>query len=88
MIYRRSEKVAFSTLDGEVCIFHSESGEYLNLNSTGSLIWDLLGEINNEDDLIKAVTAEYVGNKNSIRNEVLEFLKKALDLNILQASNE
>ena len=41
MNYTRSEKIAFSTLDGEVCIFCSESGKSLRFKfsrSTGFLI--------------------------------------------------
>ena len=88
MYYSRSKNIAFSKLDGEICIFHSESGEYFNLNCTGSFIWDLIVEKIEEDDLMKSILDSYQGNINSIRNEVNEFLKKGLDLEILDASNE
>ena len=88
MYYTRSKETAFSKLDGEVCIFHSESGEYFNLNSTGSFIWDLIDQKKSEDDLIKAVSTAYDANKSSIRNEVIEFLGKGLELKILIATNE
>ena len=41
LLYRHPE-VCASELDGEVCMFHMETAQYLNLNATASAIWRLL----------------------------------------------
>ena len=44
MVIVRNPEVCAAELDGEICLFEPVKAEYLNLNSTGSAIWNLLEE--------------------------------------------
>ena len=87
MFYSKSEEIAYSRLDGEICIFHPELGEYLNLNSTGSFIWELIDKGQDESYLIEMAYKSFKGDKDSIKKDVIEFLNKGCELKILNTSN-
>ena len=44
MLISRNPEVCAEELDGEICLFEPVKAEYLNLNATGSAIWNLLEE--------------------------------------------
>ena len=53
------------------------------LTELGAFIWDLLPEAAGEEDIVKAVLAEYEGDEATARADIREFLKKLQDLQIL-----
>ena len=88
MKYSKSKNTVSSELDGEVCLFNSSSGEYLNLNSTGSFIWNLLDKNLNEEDIIKKTEQSFNSENLSIPSEIKEFLNEAVKLGILELIHE
>ena len=44
MYFKKNPQIVYASLDSEVCLFNPERGEYLNLNSTASLIWNLIDD--------------------------------------------
>ena len=53
------------------------------LTELGAFIWDLLPEAAGEEDIVKAVLAEYEVDEATARADIREFLKKLEDLDIL-----
>lgn len=53
------------------------------LTELGAFIWDLLPEAAGEEDIVKAVLAEYEVDEATARADIREFLKKLQDLQIL-----
>lgn len=41
-MFSHHPEVCAAELDGELCLFHPVTAQYLNLNATGSAIWRLL----------------------------------------------
>ena len=86
MVLVKSKNIADSELDGEICIFDSNSGEYFNLNSTASFVWKLIDQCNSEDQLIEKVKDCYESDYSDIRKEVEEFLLKSKQLGLINSS--
>ncbi len=53
------------------------------LTELGAFIWDLLPNAEGEDDIVRAVLAEYEVDEATARADIQEFLKKLQDLEIL-----
>ena len=53
------------------------------LTELGAFIWDLLPEAAGEEDIVKAVLAEYEVDEATARADIREFLKKLQDHQIL-----
>lgn len=53
------------------------------LNELGGFLWDLLPGAQSEDDLIKAVLAEYEVAEAVARQDIAEFLNKLRDMDII-----
>ena len=88
MNYSRNNDIADSELDGEICIFDPNNGEYFNLNNTASFIWKLIDKNTSEDYIISKTINEFFGKKLSIEEEVIDFLKDAVNKGILISSND
>ena len=70
-------------LDGEVCLFQPETAEYLNLNSTGSAIWNLLETPADLDGLVVQLLQLYQVDEADCRQDTETFLAAALERGIL-----
>ena len=55
----RNPEICAAELDGEMCLFNPEQAEYLNLNGTGSSIWNLLDAPAELEELICELQARY-----------------------------
>ena len=53
------------------------------LNELGSFLWDLLPGVEGEDDLVKAVLAEYEVTEDVARGDIGEFLEQLRKMNII-----
>ena len=67
-----------------MCLFEPVKAEYLNLNATGSAIWNLLDEPTELDPLVKALQSRYTVDTNTCRQETEAFISEALKLGMLQ----
>ena len=74
--YRRKDNIIFSTLDNEICIFDPISAEYINLNSTGSLIWNVLENFKTIEEIANDLVKEFDISYKDCEYEVYEFIKK------------
>jgi len=82
LLYRHPE-VCASELDGEVCMFHMETAQYLNLNATASAIWRLLEQPLSRDALVAALVARHNVEAAHCRQETDIFLAEALASSML-----
>lgn len=53
------------------------------LNELGAFIWDLLPNVNTEDEICEAVLAQYAVAAETARKDVAEFMQKLREMNIL-----
>ncbi len=85
MNYLKNKEIAYSELDGEICIFHPETGEYYNLNKTGTFIWNLIEERKTESELISKAEEIFDDKSQNLRDDILGFLKEGINLGIISA---
>tara|TARA_B000000565_G_scaffold213932_1_gene167403 strand:+ start:171 stop:440 length:270 start_codon:yes stop_codon:yes gene_type:complete len=78
MVIVRNPEVCAAELDGEICLFEPVHAEYLNLNSTGSAIWNLLEQPTDLDHLVEALQSRYDVDLDTCRRETDAFLSEAL----------
>ena len=77
MVIIRNPEVCAAELDGEICLFEPVKAEYLNLNSTGSAIWNLLEEPKELDHLLEALQNRYEVDLDICRQQTEAFLGEA-----------
>ena len=83
MIFSRNPDVCAAELDGEICLFEPGKAVYLNLNATGSAIWNLLESPMNIDQLVDALRKRYNVDPNTCRHDSEVFLAEALQKSML-----
>jgi len=76
-------EVCSTELDGEVCLFHPDTAQYLNLNRTASAIWRLLEQPLSRDALVTALVASHNVEEAHCRQETESFLVEALATSML-----
>ena len=79
----RNPEICAAELDGEVCLFNPQNAEYLNLNRTGSSIWNLLDMPAELDELISDLQARYDVDADTCRSETEDFVAEALKRGML-----
>jgi hypothetical protein len=73
-LLRFSPDVVFRELDGESVVLDLSSGRYFGLNAVGTRVWQLIGQGETVDGLLRAVTAEYDADVPTIERDVLALL--------------
>lgn len=79
----RNPEICAAELDGEMCLFNPENAEYLNLNGTGSSIWNLLDAPAELEELIYNLQARYAVDPETCRHETEAFVAEALKRGML-----
>jgi hypothetical protein len=88
VLLQRNPAICAAELDGEVCLFHPDNAEYLNLNATGSAIWTLLETPLTADDLIERLLERYAVDEQTCRQDTDQFLSQALERGMLLGVGE
>ena len=83
MVIVRNPEVCAAELDGEICLFEPVKSEYLNLNSTGSAIWNLLEQPTELDHLLEALQSRYEVDLYTCRKQTEAFLCEAFKRGML-----
>lgn len=83
MLLSRNPAICAAELDGDVCLFHPDTAQYLNLNTTGSAIWNLLEQPMNREQLLAVLLERYAVEAGDCRRETESFLHQALELGML-----
>ena len=83
MPLQRNPVICAAELDGEVCLFHPERAEYLNLNGSGSAIWNLLETPLKREELIARLLTLQEVEESVCRRDTEIFLSLALEQDML-----
>ena len=84
MLISRNPEVCAAELDGDICLFEPVKAEYLNLNATGSAIWNLLEEPTELAPLIASLLSRYDVDADTCRQETEAFISEAIKRGMLQ----
>ena len=88
MLYRQNPDVCGADLDGEMCLFDPSKAVYLNLNGSGSVIWNLLEEPRDREDLMVVLLERYEVEEATCRREIEAFLQEITERGlVLQESS-
>jgi len=60
-----------------------ESNGLFALNELGAFIWNLLPDVSSEEEICRAVLAEYEASEEEVARDVSEFMDKLKQLNII-----
>ena len=83
MTLSRNPAICAAELDGEICLFHPDNAEYLNLNATGSAVWTLLDAPMGREQLLAQLLERYAVEEAICRRDTEAFLAEALDRGML-----
>ena len=75
-VLRLSPDVVFRELDAESVVLDLSSGRYFGLNAVGTRVWQLIGQGQAVDSLIKTVAGEYEADEATIERDVLALLEE------------
>ena len=73
-MFKLHPDVLFREIDTECVLLDLGSGTYFGLNEVGTRIWNLLREGLTEDDIVRAIAAEFESDAVTIRADVRRLL--------------
>ena len=73
-LIKKKNNIISSVLDGEVCLFNPDNAEYINLNKTGSFIWNLLDRDITLKQILEETMAKYKVEKEICEKEIVIFI--------------
>jgi hypothetical protein len=83
VISRRKDGLLISELGNEMVMMDIESGNYIGLNETGRIIWELIEQPIKVDDLIKQLITRYDTSYDECSRDTIEYLNKMDEQKIL-----
>jgi hypothetical protein len=78
MTLSRNLTICAAELDGEICLFHPGNAEYLNLNATGSEVWNLLDVPMDREQLVAHLLERFAVEEATCRRDTEAFLEEAI----------
>ena len=84
----RISEIPSVDLDGEVGMMNISRGKYYSLDSVGTRIWELLENPIQVSLLIESLQLEYNVEKNQCEMDVVTFLKKLIDEDLVRTVSE
>ena len=84
-VVSRRNDIDTTDLNGEIVMMDLEKGRYFSLNGVGSRIWAIIEEPIGINKIVDCLLEEYDVNRNECEENVLEFLGKLDDANIISA---
>ena len=88
MHFKKNPQIVYASLDSEICLFNPERGEYLNLNSTASLIWNLIDESSTFDGIANKLKELFDMKDANYIEELKDFIEESKKHNILIVKEE
>lgn len=82
-VVSRRNDIDTTDLNGEIVMMDLEKGRYFSLNGVGSRIWEIIEEPIGINKIVDCLLEEYDVNRNECEENVLEFLNKLDDANII-----
>ena len=82
-VVSRRNDIDTTDLNGEIVMMDLEKGRYFSLNGVGSRIWEIIEEPIGINKIVDCLLEEYDVNRNECEENVLEFLGKLGDADII-----
>ena len=82
-VVSRRNDIDTTDLNGEIVMMDLEKGRYFSLNGVGSRIWEIIEEPIGINKIVDCLLEEYDVNRNEWEENVLEYLGKLDDANII-----
>jgi len=79
----RNSDIDATDLDGEVVMMNLEKGQYFMMNQVGSRIWEIIKEPSTVNNIINTLLGEFQVEKNQCKENVVEFLGKLKNANLI-----
>lgn len=83
IVSRRKDGLLVSELGKEVVMMDIDNGNYIGLNETGKVIWDLIEEPVKVEAIVEKLVQQYDINKDQCSSDTLEYLNKMQEQKIL-----
>lgn len=83
-MFRKNNNILSTELDGEICLFHTETSDYLNLNSTASYIWLKTDNTFSNKFLIELLLEEFEIDVQTCKEETKKFIKQCLEFKMIE----
>ena len=82
----RSNEVVWRMLDGEAVMMSEDGSQIHNLNKVASVIWELADEKTTVKQIIEKICEGFDVEWNTAQEDVLEFIQKLVDQQLLQVN--
>ena len=83
MIIKKNPEIVYSILDSEVCLFNPNKGLYLNLNATGSIIWNLLNKLSTFEEIANELKEIFEFENSNYLEELKIFIEESQNFEII-----
>jgi hypothetical protein len=80
---KRTSSAMARSVGDELVILDPTTGKYFGLNDVGALIWDLLSEDHDRDELVEAVLSGYDVEISVAKTDVDELVEQLRDANLI-----
>lgn len=82
----RNETLDVTDLNGEKVMMNLEKGKYFALNLVGSIIWEMLEEPLNVENIIHNILEEYDLAYEQCKDDVIRFLNNMLKSDVIRVA--
>ncbi|MBU0762878.1 MAG: PqqD family protein [Candidatus Altiarchaeota archaeon] len=83
-IPKKTDEIEVRDLEEEIYVLSLKKGRIYRLNEMGSRIWALIDGKKTVDEIINSIFKTYDASKSAIKKDVLDFIKKGVDSEILE----
>ena len=80
--YQINEGISYQSIDNQVIILNINNGEYYELNSSSSFIWNQIIKMSSKDTILKTAKLQFNLSEDQIK-EVNSALEKFVDLELV-----
>ena len=81
--YSQNPDVCAAEIDGEFCIFNPTTAEFLNLNPSGSAIWNAINEPKSKEDIVTELLLQFEIKRDQCDEETSQFLEEAANKDLV-----
>jgi len=81
---RRNNEILASDMDGEIVMMQIETGKYYNLGRIGGIIWNMLAEPIEVEEVIEKLVDQYSVSKEQCELDTLPFLQQMQQQGLIQ----
>jgi len=82
-IFKKIETISETDLDGEKIIMDTDSGKFISINNTGSVIYEEINGIKSVNDIILKLSERY-GKSSELNEDVLSFINLLFEKRLIE----